>query len=828
MKNSIPGFSQAGLNDQEVIASRLQHGINSITADEKSAFKVLKELLDPMVLLLIAAAVIYLVSGRISDSLFMIFSIALITMISLYQNRRSRVALESLKALTQPQCRVVRNNQIRKIGVDEVVVDDYLIADEGSLVAADGIIVQSNDFAVNESIITGESVAVEKNTQSIDKMIYRGTSVTRGLAVCKVTAVGKNTEIGKIGAHVVAMQTTETPLQKQIRSFVLRMAIIGGIFLIAVWSIDFYRSGNMLNSLLKALSLAMSILPEEIPVAFTTFMALGAWHLAKLGIIVKETTTIETLGAATVICIDKTGTITKNQMQLGEVYTYGDDVRSHLHSGSYARELIRYAMWASEPIPFDPMEIELHRKYAELTAHDERTEYKMIHEYPLAGNPPFMTHIFENSTGDRIVAAKGAPEAIFHACALGEEIERLNAMVQKISSNGVRVLGVATGNWSSGDFPDNQSSIPFKFLGLVSFFDPPKENMTRVLQDFYDAGIQVKIVTGDYPQTTKAIASQINFRGEEVLTGSELSALGDDELHNKVEEVNIFARMFPEAKLRILNALKGNGHIVAMTGDGVNDAPALKAAHIGIAMGKKGAELAKESAALVLSDDDLAKMVDAIAAGRRIYANLKKAIQYIISIHFAIILVVFIPLVLSWTFPFLFSPVHIIFFELIMGPTCSIIYENEPIESRLMDQKPRKITTSFFGTKELMWSIVQGTAILTGALYIYHYSISENFNEDQTRTMVFVLIVFANIFLTLVNRSLNRPFWISIRYKNKLMPLIVLLTLALMVMILSVAPIRDLFQMEVPSLTALAFSLLVGFISVVWIDVVKIIRPLLT
>ncbi len=374
-------------------------------------------------------------------------------------------------------------------------------------------------------------------------------------------------------------------------------------------------------------------------------------------------------------------------------------------------ELIRLAMWASEPIPFDPMEIALHQAYADSAAPDERPQYSMIHEYPLGGKPPMMTHIFENKQGHRIIAAKGAPEALIQVSKLTDERKQeIEAMIQRIlGKQGYRLLAVGEALFSGNDFPALQQEFQFTFKGIVAFYDPPKKNIDKVLKDFYQAGIVVKIVTGDNTATTLAIARQIGFKGtEKSLTGEELMNLSTEELQERVMDTNIFSRMFPEAKLKIINALKAKHEIVAMTGDGVNDGPALKAAHIGIAMGKKGTEIAKQAASLILLEDDLSKMVDAVGAGRKIYANLKKAIQYIISIHIPIILTVFVPLAFGWIYPNIFSPIHVIFLELIMGPTCSIIYENEPMEKNTMLQKPRPFTTTFFKWKELATSVVQG------------------------------------------------------------------------------------------------------------------------
>lgn len=779
-----------------------------------------------MVLLLVAVSVIYFVTGNTGDALFMLAAIIAIVSISLYQDRRSQKALNALRVLTTPNCRVLRNGTIASIPVAEVVIGDCLLAEEGAIIAADGVIIQANDFAVNESLLTGEALSVEKSVDEEKNEVYQGTTVTRGLAVCKVTAIGEKTRFGEIGRTLREGEAPETPLQKQIGLFVRRMALTGAMFFVAVWLINFYRSHNILESLLKALSLAISIVPEEIPVAFVTFMAIGAWRLSRLGIIVKNVSTVETLGSASVICVDKTGTITKNQMDLKDVYVFSfNSVEKPDGRNPAANNLLTYAMWASEPIPFDPMESALHQAYSGIAEQDERKECRMVHEYPLGGHPPFMTHVFVRKDGSRIIAAKGAPEGIIAVCNLTpEEIQKITGKVHQLSATGARVLGVASGIWNGSDFPESQTSIPFTFLGLVSFYDPPKENVKKVLSDLYKAGLEVKMITGDFPETAASIAKEIGLKGDRVMTGKDIMQLHEPSLQQSVKDVNVFARTSPETKLKILSALKHNGHVVAMTGDGINDAPALKAAHIGVAMGKRGTEVAKQASAMILSDDDLQRMVDAVAAGRKIYANLKKAIQYIISIHIPIILMALVPLMLNWRYVFLFTPVHVIFLELIMGPTCSIVYENEPFEKELMQQKPRVASTGFFNGRELTMSIIQGIGISIGAIIVYQYSTLNELSEELTRAMVFTTLISANIFLTLVNRSLTKPFWVSIKYRNPLVPLIILVTIGLALMILFVDPVSHFFQVTPPRAGQLLFACVAGFGSVIWVDLVKVLK----
>lgn len=819
-------FHTKGLTDQQVLESRARHGSNKTDQKKESGFLVAAKNLftEPMFLLLLAASTIYFVSGKTGDGFFMLSAIVLVAAISFYQESRSRNAIDALRKLTQPYCKVIRHGEEVKIPSEEIVIGDFMITEEGTSIPADGVIVQSNDFSVSEAILTGESLPISKS-QEENNQVYQGTTVTGGLAICRVTAIGNQTRLGKIGKSLEQIAEEDTPLQIQIGNFVKKMALIGVVIFIIVWVINFYTSEDFLDSLLKSLTLAMSILPEEIPVAFTTFMALGAWRLMKLGIIVKQTKTVETLGSATVICVDKTGTITENKMSLAKLYSHANrKISTPLETlDENDQELIRLAMWSSEPIPFDPMEVALHEAYASTITVDERTLYKLIYEYPLEGRPPMMTHVFESESGHRIIAAKGAPEALINVSELSAsekaEIEKTGNL---FASEGYRVLGVGVTQLDGHDFHTTQQQYKFRFVGLVAFHDPPKKNIHSVLDAFYKAGIKVKMITGDNAITATTIGKQVGFRGiENTLNGEELMAMKEAELEERVLDTDIFTRMFPEAKLRIINALKSKGEIVAMTGDGVNDGPALKAAHIGISMGKKGSEIARQASSLILMEDDLARMVDAIAMGRKIYTNLKKAIQYIISIHIPIILVVFLPLALGWLYPTIFSPIHIIFLELIMGPTCSIIYENEPLENNMMIQKPRSFTTTFFNLKELTTSIVQGLIISMGTLMMYQYAVRTGHDEASTRTMVFVVLISANIFLTLVNRSFYYSVIITATYKNNLIPLIIFITITLTALLLFVDPLTEFFEFRNLSGFELLISIALGFFTVIWFEVVK-------
>ena len=827
---SVKNYNIKGLTQDQVREARILYGQNVLSFKRESGFLyALKNLVkEPMVILLLVTSFIYFLTGNSGDGVFLIFAVVLVSTISLYQDSRSRNALEKLKIYTEPNCKVIRNGSVTEIKSSELVIGDSMMVEEGTTIPADGIIVHSNDFSVNESILTGESFSIYKDQAPDNNKIYMGTMIASGLAIATVTEIGNSTKLGKIGKSLETVVEEKTPLEIQINNFVKKMVIAGGAIFLLVWAINYFKSYDFLDSALKALTLAMSILPEEIPVAFTTFMAMGAWRLMKMGIVVKQMKTVETLGSATVICTDKTGTITQNQMLLDKIYSAVSkrirSVKEEINEDE--KELIRIAMWASEPIPFDPMETALHKNYKKFFIEDERPGYKMLHEYPLDGKPPMMTHIFQNNSGTRIIAAKGAPEAMLNVSSLStSEKQEIEKAVNTLARDGYRVLGVGQANFEGDNFPSKQQDLRFTFLGLVGFFDPPKQNIETVLKGFDMAGIKVKIITGDNAATTLAIAKQIHFLGyEHAISGEDLMEVPTPELPKAVSENFIFTRMFPEAKLKIINALKASGEIVAMVGDGVNDGPALKTAHIGIAMGKKGTEIAKSSASLVLINDDLSKMIEAVAMGRKIYSNLKKAIQYIISIHIPIILTVFLPLVLGWIYPNIFSPIHIILLELVMGPTCSIVYENEPIEKNLMKEKPRPFSDVFFNGKELLTSIIQGLVITAGILFIYQYAVGQGYNEAVTRTMVFVVLMSANIFLTFVNRSFYYSIFTTVKYKNNLIYFVIGITFLITFLLLYLKPLNEFFQFEILHVDLIFLSTCTGFISVIWYELVKWIK----
>src|SRR5690606_1396020 len=512
MHYNIPSHFR-GLSTDQVVASQKKYGYNTINAVQKNSWitLLLDILKEPMLLLLIAVAIIYLIVGDYGEAIFMFGAIVAVSGVSFYQDNRSKKALEALEKLNEPLSSVIRNSTVIQIPTHEITVGDLCIIEEGKMINADGQIVHSNDFSVNEASLTGETFSVFKSLETDDKNVYSGTLVVSGLVIFEVEKIGDGTKLGKIGQSIQAIDEEPSPLHTQIIKFVKWMAVIGLVVFLMVWGYSFWKSGNIIESLLVGLTLAMSILPEEIPVAFTTFMALGAWKLRQQGIIIKRSSVVETLGSTTVICSDKTGTITENSMQLKALFDYRTNqlYEDEQLTDNSLSELINYAMWSSEPVPFDPMEKTLHTVYQQTQATDQRKDFRMIHEYPLEGKPPMMTHLFEDDNKQRIIAAKGAPEAILAVSTLMEsEKGKLRQQIKDLGKQGFRILGVAKAHFEGNYFPEQQQDFDFEFLGFTVFYDPPKKGIQDVFQHIYQAGIKVKVITGDNEDTTKAIALQ--------------------------------------------------------------------------------------------------------------------------------------------------------------------------------------------------------------------------------------------------------------------------------------------------------------------------------
>ena len=822
--------SLKGLHADQIPSLRQQFGKNIFKAEPSRhflhiAWDIAKE---PMFILLTIACSLYFVLGSIDEGIMMLVAMMFVTAISLYQETKSSRALNALKQLTEPKIKVVRDGVEIVLPTEELVPGDIIMLEEGMKVPADAFILQGNDLSINESIISGESVPVEKQESIGNNNLYQGTTVNSGKCIPQVTATGNNTVLGKLGKAVGAYQPPKTLLQLQINRFVRLLAIFGLTGLLLIFFLNFLNGRDWATSLLFALTLALSAVPEEIPVAFSSFMALGAHKMSRLGIISRQPQIVENLGAVTVICLDKTGTITENKMQVNSIYDYDNDriIDLGMDKPLENQDLLFYGVLASESDPFDAMEKGIWQAYFEYTGGNSHTGLKMIYEYPLEGRPPMMTHVYEKG-GLKIVAAKGAAERILKICKLGDtETEKVTAHIKTLASKGYRVIGVASSYHGNSPFPESQEDFKWQFEGLLALYDPPKENIAEVLREFYRASIDVKLLTGDFSETAINIAGKAGIPNQlKCIEGHQVMAMSKDELKDVVKTTNVFARMFPEAKTKVIEALKDNGEIVAMTGDGVNDGPALKSASIGIAMGKKGTEIARQASDLILTDDNLEKMVTGISEGRKIFTNLKKAVLYIISIHIPIVLLASLPLIFGWLYPNIFTPIHVIFMELIMGPTCSIFFEREPVEENNMLKKPRGRDYKLFTREELFISITQGTMIAVATLSLYYYFMKTGASLEETRTVVFTTLLLSNVFLTFADRSFTQTIMQTSRYKNNLVPVVLIISGVFIVSLHLFPPIRQLFQLTSISLVKFLLCFAVAFVSVMWFEAYKMYFP---
>ncbi|AUD04268.1 cation-translocating P-type ATPase [Spirosoma pollinicola] len=826
-KSPPKDHSLTGLSTVQAETARNKFGSNQLTKPEsQTGWRLLVEVVsEPMFILLAIAGTLYVLLGQWQEGIILGIAMCLVSGISVFQTIRSDRALLALRQLTQPMASVLRDGKLTTIAVEQVVVGDTVWLTEGQTVPADGLLIQANDCAVDEAILTGESVPVSKLTSDTDQF-FAGTLLVSGSAYVRITAVGGTTELDKLGRSLQAIKVEKTPLQLQINQFVRRMAVAGFGAFALVWGVNFAHSGNWATSLLLGLTIAMSVLPEEIPVAFSSFMALGAARMIRFGVLTKQPQTVESVGSATVICTDKTGTITQEGMTLAKLYDGNTMTELSLNQflTSSARTVLSYARWASESEPFDSMERAIVVAYQRVFNAKDAILRPIIHEYPLGGTPPMMTHVYSLDTGPERVAGKGAVERIVRICHLSEsDAARILLEANELAKQGYRVLGIAGSDWAGDTYPTDQDDFKWSFKGLIALENPPKPNAKKVIRQFGQAGITVKMITGDSPETAQAIARQVALpSNDRLLTGDQVMALSDVDLQQEVASVNVFARMFPEAKLRVIRALKAVGEVVAMTGDGVNDGPALKAAHIGVAMGKRGTELARQAASLVLVNDDLSGMVDAIAQGRRIYQNLKRAIGYIVSIHIPIILTVAIPLLFGWRYINLFSPIHVIFLELVMGPTCSIAFENEPAEGDLMKQPPRPLSDTFFTGGELSFRVLQGLAIALATLGIYYQMMKEGNTLEHVRTMTFLTLVLSNIWLTLVSRSDRASVLTTLRRPNRLLWLMLGLTIGMLTAILWLPDARHLAQFDRLAVNELGRCVWMSLAGVGWIEGYKL------
>ena len=847
-----------GLTDGEAQRRLREDGPNELATAERHGIlrTLLGVLREPMLLLLAAAAALYLVLGDPGEALTLVAMVVLVVVITLIQERRTENAVEALRDLSSPRALVVRAGIRKRIASRELARGDLVIVAEGDRVPADGVLLEAANLQIDESLLTGESVPVRKRARAADDasgdasgdasddisiedaqpggddhpIVFSGTLVVSGHGALEVTATGARTAMGRIGKILAEVDVERTPLQREVAAFVRRMASGALAICATIVLIHGVVRHLWMEGVLAGITVAMSLLPEEFPVVLTVFQALGAWRIAKHHVLTRRMPALEALGAATVLCSDKTGTLTINRMRVArlEAGEASLDVTGGVRDLPEAvHTLVEYAILASQPDPFDPMEAAFHDLgRAALSGSEHLHEgWRPLREYPLAPGLLAMSHVYAPEGRRFLIAAKGAPEAIADLCHFAAPaVDRLNARVSALAADGLRVLAVARAELVAEALPDQQHDFEFRFVGLVGLIDPVREAVPAAVAECRAAGIRVVMITGDYPETARAIGRSVGIHAAGVITGGEVATLSDDELRRRAREVSIFARMVPEQKLRLVRALAAEGEVVAMTGDGVNDAPALKAAAIGIAMGGRGTDVAREAAALVLTDDDFTSIVAAMRLGRRIFENLRKAMAYVIAVHVPIAGLSLIPVLLGW--PMLLQPIHVAFLELVIDPACSIAFEAEPEEPGLMQQPPRPRDLPLFTPRMLVLSVLQGASVLAASLGLY--LLAGGHGDAHARTVAFTSLMSGNLALIVVNRSWRTTVFSRANLRNRTATAVVAVAFGLLVAIVSVAPLRGFFAFGPLAPWELGAALSSGFLAPAWFEILKARRPAAT
>jgi Ca2+-transporting ATPase len=842
MMNELDITTVKGLSEAEAGKRLIEEGYNELpSTKQRSIFAIAGEVVrEPMFLLLIAGGSIYLLLGDLQEAAMLLAFVFVVMGITLYQERKTERALEALRDLSSPRASVIRDGEQKRIPGREVVRGDMVVLSEGDRVPADVALLSCVNLSVDESLLTGESAPVRKTfCEGVDEMArpggddrpfaYSGTLVVQGFGIARVLATGADTEMGKIGKALHAIESEDTPLQKETGRLVRNLAIVGLSLCAVVVTVYGITRDNWLNGLLAGITLAMAMLPEEFPVVLTVFLALGAWRISRSRILTRRVPAVETLGSASVLCVDKTGTLTVNRMSVRKIFTggkYFEPDRQDRPLPDDFHRIIEFGILASHIDPFDPMEKALRDlgKRALSDTEHLHNNWTLVQEYPLSKSLLTMSRVWRSpDQKNYVIAAKGAPEAVAEICHLNkEEMERLSIEINTLASEGLRIIGIAKAEFDHAELPDGQHDFKFSFLGLIGLSDPVRPGVSEAVRECYKAGIKVVMITGDYQLTARKVAEQIGLKSDGVMTGAELERIEDSELRQRIEKVKIFARVVPEQKLKIVNALKANGEIVAMTGDGVNDAPALKSAHIGIAMGGRGTDVAREASSLVLLDDDFSSIVQAVRMGRRIFDNLKRAMAYILAIHIPIAGMSLLPVLLRW--PLVLLPVHIVFLELIIDPACSIVFEAEPEESDVMSRRPRNLRDPLFDRKTVVYSVLQGVIVLAVVLSVFVIAMKRGHGGPDARALSFTTLIIANLGLIMTNRSWSRVILATLRVPNAALWWVLGGAVFFLGAVLYVPFLQNLFRFDRLHLSDLAICLSAGVISVAWFEALKIFR----
>jgi Ca2+-transporting ATPase len=836
--------SVSGLSDAEAAERLAREGYNELPSAARRnilaiAFGVVRE---PMFVLLVACGAIYFFLGQLAEGLMLLGFVFVIMAITFYQERKTERALEALRNMSSPRALVIRDGAERRIAGREVVRGDVVVLAEGDRVPADGVILWHASLSTDESLLTGESLPVGKSVWNGRTemarpggdglpFIYSGTMVARGQGIAEVRATGVHTEIGRIGTALESVKPDETRLQRETSRLVRNFAVAGLLLCTIVVVIYGITRHDWLNGFLAGIAMAMGVLPEEFPVVLTIFLALGAWHLSQKRVLTRHMPAIETLGSATVLCVDKTGTLTMNTMSVSTLDAGGRsyDVQYRVDEPlpESFHELVEFSILASQRDPFDPMEKAFRQFGDHFLAHTEHLhdDWTLVHEYPISETLLAISRVWKSPGGNEfVIAAKGAPEVIADLChfddrATAELIERVTAMAER----GLRVLGVAKARFEQTELPGAQHDFTFEFIGLVGLADPVRPGVRDSIRECSDAKIRVVMVTGDYPGTARNIARQVGLApADAAITGAELETMDQADLARQARTTNIFARVMPEQKLHLVNALKATDEIVVMTGDGVNDAPALKSADIGIAMGGRGTDVAREAADIVLLDDDFSSIVQAVKMGRRIFDNLKKAMAYILAIHVPIAGLSLVPVLFKW--PLILLPVHIVFMELIIDPACSIVFEAEREEEDVMRRPPRNAREPLFGGRTVGLSLLQGIAVLCIVLAVFIMARHLARGEREARALAFTTLVVANLGLIFTNRSWTRTVFGILRSPNTALWWVCGGALVFLGLVLYVPVLQGLFRLATLHVADVLICLAAGAVSVAWFEALKFIN----
>ena len=834
-----------GLTEAEAGIRLTSEGYNELPRpDRRTPLRIALEVVrEPMLALLLGGGAVYLALGDLKEAVILLVFATLSVLITVIQESRTERVLEALRDLTSPRALVIRDGERKRISGREVVRGDILVLAEGDRVPADAVIIECRDLQTDESLLTGESVPVRKTARAGagspesrrpggDDLphVFSGSLVVRGAGTGEVVATGIRSEIGKIGHSLSRLETEPPRLQAQTRRLVRIFAMVGAaVSLLAVLLYGTLR-GGWLDAVLAGIALGMSMLPEEFPVVLAVFMAMGAWRISQARVLTRRAAAIETLGSATVLCTDKTGTLTENRMTIAEL-RLGDDQTfrpGQTHGTTMPerfRALVECGILASARDPFDPMDKAFHnlgRERLAGTEHLHDPQWKLVQAYGLRPDLLAMSQVWQPSD-DRhgfVVAAKGAPEAIADLCHLDPSGHAaLKRSVDLMAAEGLRVLGVARAGFAGPTWPASQHDFVFKFVGLVGLADPLRGSVPAAVAECRSAGIRVVMITGDYPATARAIAGQAGLDIDDVVTGEQLETLSAEQLAQRLRTATVFARIMPEQKLRIVDALKADGEIVAMTGDGVNDAPSLKSAHIGIAMGGRGTDVAREASSIVLLDDDFGSIVRAVRLGRRIYDNLLKAMGFIFAVHVPIAGLALLPLLFG--LPIIFGPIHIAFLEMIIDPVCSLVFEAETEEDDVMRRPPRPPDRPLFSAGLIGWSLVQGVLAFVLVAVIYVIALNRGMPEAEVRALTFFSLVLAIVSLIFVNRSFSASLITALRRPNAALAWVMLAVPVMLGLTLLLPPVSALFRFGPLHLDDLALTLGAGIVVLVALEAVK-------